>query len=176
MRGTPPPSDSAAATIPPSSLRVLRRLPEPDVATPPPPAGLEPPVELELDAEIEPEPKLESDPDPLLKFATQPLLHLSPEERQDLRMRRSVQLLEQIAQNTKSGSTSSSAQLRLLEGWQTSATDGATALIYVGQQSCAGLARMVVTHPKFPAAVGTLLGSGSLATLFWSYIAPWLWP
>jgi hypothetical protein len=178
--------DPAAATIPPTSVRVARRLPVPDVATPPPPPEL---AALEAEPELEPDPdteveyqlpdsavRLETDPDPMLKLALQPLLHLSYEDRQDLRMRRGLQLLEQIEQHLKRVVGAGVAVQRMLEGWQAAISEGVGGLVYFGHQSCAGLARVVVTHPKFPAMVGTLLGTGSAATFFWGYIAPMLWP
>ena len=181
-------SDPAAATIPPAALRVLRLPTEPEVATPPPPPGLEPPIELEPDAETDPghEPEPEPGPrlgmpyDPELKFAALPLLHLSPEERADVRLRRMVQLLEQIANDTSVARGQQGTQLKLLEGWQTAVTDGATALVYVGQQNCMSLVRMVISHPKFPHAFATagatLVGGSSFGAAFWRFVVPWLWP
>lgn len=185
--------DPAAATIPPASLRLPRRLPLlPDVATPPPPPGLEPPIEaapeLEPDVEYElPESEvhLDADYDHELKFANLPLLHLSFEDRQDIRMRRLIQLGEQQVAAGQRAAASQAEQLRLLQGWQQAVQQYATdnhadrALSRRQRETCLGwaeLARQLVTHPKALQAMATIALAIGTAMGIYDYLSPLLLP
>jgi hypothetical protein len=181
---SPTPYDSAAATIPPTALRLPRRLPEPDTATPSPPAGLEPALEADDDlpeAEVE----LVEEVDPMLELAGQPLEHLDYDERRDLRLRRLVQLSERRTRAAESADKRQLQILELLQGWQGAVLDRAAdnhadrALARRQRETCLGwleLARQLITHPKALQGMATVTLAIATAMGVYDYLSPLLLP